>query len=57
MKRLVGVPELLLLLGLGLLAGAVWMWAGPAGVLTYAGTVAIVVGVWLAWYRVSRRAE
>lgn len=62
MKRLIGLPELLLLLGLGLLAGAVWLWAGAAGVLAYAGTVAMVLGLGLAWQeyagrRDARRAE
>lgn len=49
MTRMIGLAELVLVLGLLLLGAAVWLWAGVPAVLAYAGTVAILVAIGLGW--------
>lgn len=58
----IGSAEVLVIIGVLLVGAAVWLWAGVAAVLAYAGTVAIVLGLGLAWRefavrQAAKRAE
>lgn len=47
------LSDLLVLLGLMLMAGGLWPWFGPL-VLVGLGGIFLVAGVWLAWPRRGR---
>lgn len=54
-KQAVGLEEWLVLLGLALIAGALWVAAGWPGLVGFAGGLLIVAGVARSWRRATRR--
>lgn len=49
MTRQIGLAETAVVVGLLLLGTAVWLWHGTPALLAFAGMVAILVGLALAW--------
>ncbi len=47
--------DILILLGLCLIAYAVYAAAGVPGIVAYAGTVCVILGVFLGWQPVERK--